>query len=147
MRRKTSKNTGTSEIGTTRIDIDAEDRVVVTWDGPEHRSSLSYLSADARAKKVNQLGRIELIAVRVSVVGAPFPLGMGATIYAEALAMLQDGSDEAREVLECSFARLPLGEMRLALVTKGLGEFNGPVDTYLDVAVAAAAKPVAGVAA
>jgi hypothetical protein len=121
-----------------------DDQVVVSWTGAAGRSSLGLLAMEGRAARVNALGRDELLAVLSVSVSAAFPLGHGSHFYRETVAVVRgevaEYLDDTKALQDSPAGQLGLGELRRAVVLKGGASMGGPLDTYLKIAVEAAAR-------
>lgn len=122
---------------TVEILINDDQTLSVNWIGKKGRSSLYFIMAQGNAKELNQLDKEECIAIYLCAKETPFPCGGENTYYLAKLKILREECqwllDE--KLLE-RYDKYSLGSLRKFLVELSGDSCNGPVDTYIRVAIA-----------
>lgn len=108
------------------ITIKPDQTLGYKWTGSKRQGSMFKLAAESNCKKLNRLPFSWLVAVRYAAQSGPYALN-GKEHF---LACLEHARKKEAELS----AKIPLGQLRHALLMT-IGESNGaPLDTYLDIA-------------
>jgi len=107
------------------VEVKINDDETVTIVGRTN-NSLTGILAGGLDTQANALDMAELLAVRLAVKAAPFPLGDGERVYRECLAIVNANADK--------FPDMTLGTMRRVMVIAAMGGCNAPNDAYLRIA-------------
>jgi hypothetical protein len=122
----------------TKIDINADQTLTVTWAGEKGGGSLLHIASVSNAKYVNALDAIELWTVLFAVKTVPFPLGssLGAIGYADVYQKVRSWVDEKglENLIGEESRNMPLGQLRRHVIVKAGEGFNAPTDSYLRTA-------------
>jgi hypothetical protein len=122
----------------TKIDINADQTLTVTWAGEKGGGSLLHIASVSNAKYVNALDAIELWTVLFSVKTVPFPLGgsLGAFRYVDIYQRVRSWVDEKGldNLIGEESHSMSLGQLRRYVIVKAGEGFNAPTDSYLRAA-------------
>lgn len=116
-------------LGPMKLKVNADQTLELTG----NKNSLNAIAISGIVSKVNRLDADTLLTVYYCAKTVPFPVGRAKEIYDKALPLVLSGEAFKDKVKPT----LTLSEIRQALVKQNGGSINGPVDTYLDVAIMA----------